>query len=766
MMRKKLSVFVAFLMAIGFQTASLTAWAAEPAVTPIAEEISYSDGFVLEEEFISDEEAEEARQRIEADYEDAVFDYSDVYYGTYSSVYSCNYFYDQLSTAQQSLYDSLVAETEKVVASNVDFSDVRYATITYSLSYEEMREAFNAFYSDNPQYFFIINGYSFNSSIIFPKLHENFTTYSARKTYADGIKEIADSWLPQINSCRTILDKEKKLCDLLCNQITYEFGSNHQSIAGALVDGKCVCNGYAMAFSYFANCVGIDTIMAIGQNHAWNMVDLYGNWYHIDVTWIDGGVPLYNVSSELVVSYDTSANEHTINTDYYVNRTLPTAVKVNPVVPDSSVHTLKAAVSKNSVALSWDAVASARKYCVYKLADDTFTPLTVTTGTSYTVNDLDYNTKYGFLVLGHNGGEWSPYLDTDIVYVTTDSIQPGKPVVTVTAADGTATVQGEAVENATKYGVYYYLNGKYYAAGTTTGTSYTVKGLTNGTEYGFLVRSCVGGSWSSFTTDDIVYATPVTTKPTPTVTAADGTATLKWNAVDGATKYAVYYFVNGGYSAAGTTTGTTYTIKGLTDGTEYGFLVRSCIGGNWSSFTIADNVYATPFSTKPKLTVTASDGTAKLSWEAVNGATKYAVYYFVNGSYRAAGTTTDTTYTIKGLTDGTKYGFLVRSRIGGNWSSFTTADNVYATPVTTKPVPSVTSSGGTATLTWAAIDGATKYAVYYYLNGSYFAAGTTAGTSYTIKGLTSGTNYGFLVRSCIDGNWSSFTTADNVYVII
>jgi len=64
-------------------------------------------------------------------------------------------------------------------------------------------------------------------------------------------------------------------------------------VYGALVKKKAVCQGYAMAFAYIMQNVGITCGYASSKNinHAWNVVELGGNWYQIDTTWDD---PVYD----------------------------------------------------------------------------------------------------------------------------------------------------------------------------------------------------------------------------------------------------------------------------------------------------------------------------------------------------------------------------------------------------------------------------------------------------------------------------------------
>ena len=58
---------------------------------------------------------------------------------------------------------------------------------------------------------------------------------------------------------------------------------------GALGEGKSVCQGYAMAYMYLLNRVGIDNYYCSSEklNHGWNIVYIDGKPYHVDVTWDD-----------------------------------------------------------------------------------------------------------------------------------------------------------------------------------------------------------------------------------------------------------------------------------------------------------------------------------------------------------------------------------------------------------------------------------------------------------------------------------------------
>ena len=61
------------------------------------------------------------------------------------------------------------------------------------------------------------------------------------------------------------------------------------NVYGTLIEGIAVCEGYAKTFKMLLNKLGIESIVVSAPeiNHAWNMVLLDGEYYHVDVTWDD-----------------------------------------------------------------------------------------------------------------------------------------------------------------------------------------------------------------------------------------------------------------------------------------------------------------------------------------------------------------------------------------------------------------------------------------------------------------------------------------------
>jgi len=87
--------------------------------------------------------------------------------------------------------------------------------------------------------------------------------------------------------------------DYLIESIEYDQTTSQENIYdlyGALINKKSVCEGYAKAFKYLMDSLNIPCTIVVGmatnsegntENHAWNYVQLNGNWYAIDCTWDD-----------------------------------------------------------------------------------------------------------------------------------------------------------------------------------------------------------------------------------------------------------------------------------------------------------------------------------------------------------------------------------------------------------------------------------------------------------------------------------------------
>ncbi len=516
-MTKKIKLIISLVIAgLVMTKTSLPVFAEQTSLTMDSDYKLYCSDVEIEDTYITDEQVEVEINRIKKDTENAVYEYSVLYNGFDSNEFGCDFYYNQLNSAQKETYDSLVEESEKVLASNTNYTGQTFATIYHSITIPELKETFRAFYYDNPQFFFLKQAYSYSSYVIMPVINEDFWPAKTRNSYAETISNVADSWILQIEEGKNDLEKEEILYTLMCDKITYGFSSKDQSMAGALVDEVCVCNGYAMTFTYFANAVGLDTVAVIGIDHAWNAVKLFGDWYNIDVTWMDQESFIWkkylNISTSDMLSYDIEedTNSHTLTE--YESISYPLCVKSNPSVPVAIKPVATATAGTNQVTLKWNAVTGATNYAVSIYENGKYNTLTRNcTATTYTVTNLTGGKEYTFLVQAYINGAWTKFTSADFVKATPTGVTTStKPVATATAGANQVTLKWNAVTGATNYAVSIYENGKYNTlTRNCTATTYTVTNLTGGKEYTFLVQAYINGAWTKFTSADFVKATPV-----------------------------------------------------------------------------------------------------------------------------------------------------------------------------------------------------------------------------------------------------------------
>lgn len=152
---------------------------------------------------------------------------------------------------------------------------------------------------------------------------ENFTaTYIVSRTDKQRMQDELKKAVNEIKAKITATDPygiELQLHDILCERITYSKVATPLSYTayGALVRGDAVCEGYTRAMQLLLYEFGINSTPVTGdtgQPHMWNLVELDGKWYHLDVTWndqSDGYRHMYFNLTDQGISKD-----HTINADF------------------------------------------------------------------------------------------------------------------------------------------------------------------------------------------------------------------------------------------------------------------------------------------------------------------------------------------------------------------------------------------------------------------------------------------------------------------
>jgi hypothetical protein len=322
----------------------------------------------------------------------------------------------------------------------------------------------------------------------------------------------------------------------------------------------------------------------------------------------------------------------------------------------------------------------------------------------------------------------------------------------------------------------------YTSAGTTTTVtgSFTIPtGATTGaTRMRVMMKDgAISGPCETFTygevedyTVNIANATPTcgNTSSLSATSITTNSATLNWAAVTGFSSYNVRYKPTSS-STWTTTTSTTNSraISGLTASTAYEFQIQTVCSGASGTYTASANFATlTPCGNTSSLSATSiTTNSATLNWSSVSGVTSYNVRYKPTISSTWT-TTTSTTNSraISGLTASTSYEFQVQTVCSGASGTYTASANFTTLSSTTCGTPvtnaasSITSTG--ATLSWAAVTGASTYSLRYRVNGTTtWTTVSNSTTSRVVFLLSASTTYEFQVASVCSGTTGAFSSS-------
>lgn len=94
---------------------------------------------------------------------------------------------------------------------------------------------------------------------------------------------------------------------------------------GPLIEGYGICGGYSDAMELFLEDMNIKSYKISSESHVWNAVNLFDNWYHLDLTWDD---PVTNTGVDLIedkyfmistsVLLEQEKTQHNFNSDVYL----------------------------------------------------------------------------------------------------------------------------------------------------------------------------------------------------------------------------------------------------------------------------------------------------------------------------------------------------------------------------------------------------------------------------------------------------------------
>ena len=390
-------------------------------------------------------------------------------------------------TQQTLLFDLMYYSTEDENSTScIDGDYLRYSLFSFSLTKINMDH-----YSNGNYY------YTLNLAV----------TYNATENELKKVDSVVNEFVNSIDTNK-LSDYEiiKKIHDYICKKNVYDYDAanypySHPSAFspyGALVKGRCVCQGYATAFYRLCKELGYKArVMAStenGGNHAWNIVELDGKFYVVDCTWddqiFDEGVDEIPEYYYFLTSYTSSLkydsyNEHVFDPEYFDTDYFYKNYRSKMDSNDYDRHNLNL-LSRSTISLSQRVFTYDGSKKIPAVTVKTGNGEVLKNGSDYTLSyGNNTNTGYPYVVITGRG-DYENDRASRRYYIKPS--KAGKP----SAASGAASVKLKWTASpggVTGYTVETYQNGEWQRLKTVSTNSALIDGLSPAKKYRFRIRA-------------------------------------------------------------------------------------------------------------------------------------------------------------------------------------------------------------------------------------------------------------------------------------
>ena len=227
----------------------------------------------------------------------------------------CFYYYDNLSQDEKTAYLTLYYGF-------VEYDD----SIRMEVQEEDLKDVFTAVLYDNPDMFWVDYEYDYmvySDSVAFSPKYR--LTEDEVKTMQDSVNDKIDEIITEVNKLDSDYEKELYIHDYIIENTEYDISTLENmgdTVHSVLVSGKSICEGYARTVQILLDKLGIENYLVTGDTesdgeilpHMWNIVNIDGDNYHLDVTWDD-----LNDEFDTVYFYFNVTDEYISRDHYKIN---------------------------------------------------------------------------------------------------------------------------------------------------------------------------------------------------------------------------------------------------------------------------------------------------------------------------------------------------------------------------------------------------------------------------------------------------------------
>lgn len=231
---------------------------------------------------------------------------------------SSNYGYTTLNADEKAFYDALDEKLSlfhtsgdaqvKKVGSQDRYTVGEFTFQENNLQSERALEVYKIYKADHPLYYWLDTTTVYTENAIYPVVGDDYRLQTARQAVNAALEENIIAFYQKADADDS--DYQKSLCyhDAVIDAINYSYDKNGypssedwaHSILGVFLAGSgnikgAVCEGYSKAFQLLLNLADVNNVYVTGvgatasgtEGHAWNLVQIDGNYYYFDLTWDD-----------------------------------------------------------------------------------------------------------------------------------------------------------------------------------------------------------------------------------------------------------------------------------------------------------------------------------------------------------------------------------------------------------------------------------------------------------------------------------------------
>ena len=214
-----------------------------------------------------------------------------------------NFYFSHLSPEEQSLYRSFYDHVT-LFENTIEIESYQFDKVT-------VHKVVKSMLCDSPELFWISESYRFytNESDIVVRIEFPAEDREIIERTRREINAVAESWIQHASFLPTDYEKIKFIYEEIIRNTDYVLESeNNQDIRSVFLQKQSVCAGYARAFQYVMDQMGIYNLFVNGEIvngnlHAWNMVQLDEKYYWVDTTWGDPVFPTGSINDG-TISYN------------------------------------------------------------------------------------------------------------------------------------------------------------------------------------------------------------------------------------------------------------------------------------------------------------------------------------------------------------------------------------------------------------------------------------------------------------------------------